>query len=261
MLVYIHKGVAMVSVTQRIKEINQPRGGYLPIKLFSVEQFEDHRVLHPVESVSPSLVGICVDYLTRFMKGAEASDAFRISLMGAHKVGMGDLAEALLDLVTGLDDLSIESACRLASFDVVFRAGKQYYKPFEEIIVDAETIENICIMVERSLCFFDLYGPLVKDGFHFLGGYTDTIDKGDGDFLTKDTLWDFKVTKTAPNKDHTLQVLVYYIMGLHSFDPDFLSIENLGFYNPRKNIVYQLPVSDIPLDLIRTIENEVICYK
>lgn len=59
----------MVSVTQRIKEINQPRGGYLPIKLFSVEQFEDHRVLHPVESVSPSLVGICVDYLTRFMKG------------------------------------------------------------------------------------------------------------------------------------------------------------------------------------------------
>ena len=64
------------------------------------------------------------------------------------------LAEALLDLVTELDDLSIESACRLASFDVVFRAGKQYYKPFEEIIVDAETIENIRIMVERSLCFF-----------------------------------------------------------------------------------------------------------
>ena len=181
--------------------------------------------------------------------------------MGARKVDMEDLAEALLDLVTGLDDLSIESACRLASFDVVFRAGVKYYKPFEEISVNAETIENIRIMVERSLCFFDLYGPLVKDGFHFLGGYTDTIDKGDGDFLTKDTLWDFKVTKTAPNKDHTLQVLVYYIMGLHSFDPDFLSIQNLGFYNPRKNIVYQLPVSDIPLELIQMIENEVICYK
>lgn len=116
-------------------------------------------------------------------------------------------------------------------------------------------------MVERSLCFFDLYGPLVKDGFNFLGGYTDTIDKGDGDFLTKDTLWDFKVTKTAPNKDHTLQVLVYYIMGLHSYDPDFLSIENLGFYNPRKNIVYQLPVFDIPLELIQTVEREVIGYK
>lgn len=84
----------MVSVTQRIKEINQPRGGYLPIKLFSVEQFEDHRVLHPVESVSPSLVGICVDYLTRLMKGAEARDAFRISLMGAHRVDMGEIGRA-----------------------------------------------------------------------------------------------------------------------------------------------------------------------
>ena len=251
----------MVSVTQRIKEINQPRGGYLPIKLFSVEQFEDHRVLHSVESISPSLVGICVDYLTRFMNGSDARSAFEISLMGARKIGMEDLAEALLDLVTGLDDLSIDSACRLACFDVVLRAGIKYYKSFEEISLDSETIENIRIMVERSLCFFDLYGPVIKDGFCFIGGYTDTIDRGDGDFLTKDTLWDFKVTKTAPNKDHTLQVLVYYIMGLHSFDPDFLSIENLGFYNPRKNIVYQLPVSSIPLDLIQTIENEVICYK
>ena len=79
------------------------------------------------------------------MKGTEAHDAFRISLKGAQMVGMGDLAEALLDLVTGLDNLSIENACRLASFDVVFRAGVKYYKPFEEISVDAETIENIRI--------------------------------------------------------------------------------------------------------------------
>lgn len=64
------------------------------------------------------------------MKGAEARDAFRISLTGARMVGMEDIAEELLDLVTGLDDLSIESACRLASFDVVFRAGIKYYKPF-----------------------------------------------------------------------------------------------------------------------------------
>ena len=90
----------MVSVTQRIKEINQPRGGYLPIKLFSAERFEDHRVLNPVESVSPSLVGICVDYLTRFMKGAEASDAFRISLLGAQMVGMGAVSYTHLTLPT-----------------------------------------------------------------------------------------------------------------------------------------------------------------
>ncbi len=68
------------------------------------------------------------------------------------------------------------------------------------------------------------------------------------------------MTKTAPNKDHTLQVLVYYIMGLHSFDSDFLLSKILDFIT-LENIVYQLPVSSIPLDLIQTIENEVICYK
>ena len=28
-------------------------------------------------------------------------------------------------------------------------------------------------------------------------GYTSIIDSGDGDFLTEDTLWDFKVFKTT----------------------------------------------------------------
>jgi hypothetical protein len=251
----------MVSVTQRIKEVKQPRGGYLPIKLFSVNQLDDERILHSVESVSPSLVGICVDYLTRFMKGTESREAFRVSIRGAQMVGMGDLAEELLNLITGLDDRSIKCACHLVSFDVVVRVGVNYYKPFEDVIVDTETIENIRIMVERSLSFFELYGPLVKDGFYFIGGYTDTINTGDGDFITKDTLWDFKVTKSVPTKDHTLQVLIYYIMGLHSNDPVFRSIENLGFYNPRNDVVYQIPVSSISSDLIKIIEDDVICYK
>lgn len=87
-------------------------------------------------------------------------------------VNMEDLEEALLDLVTGLDNLSIESACRLSSLVVVLRAGIKYYKPFKEILLDPETIENILIIVERSLCFFALYGPVTKDGFHFIGIYT-----------------------------------------------------------------------------------------
>lgn len=251
----------MVSVTQRIKEVKQPRGGYLPIKLFSVNQLDDNRVLHLVESLSPSLVGICVDYLTRFMKGTNSREAFKVSLRGAKLVGMDDVAEELLAMIKGLDTQSIRSACLLVSFDVVSRAGVNYYKPFDEIILDDETIENIRIMVERGLLFFELYGPVVKDGFYFIGGYTDTINKGDGDFITKDTLWDFKVTKSVPTKDHTLQILIYYIMGLHSNDPVFRYIENLGFYNPRNNIVYQLPVSSISSDLIKIIEDEVICYK
>lgn len=37
----------MVSVTQRIKQIKQPRGGYLPVKTFTVTTLDDGQVLNP----------------------------------------------------------------------------------------------------------------------------------------------------------------------------------------------------------------------
>ena len=49
-------------------------------------------------------------------------------------------------------------------------------------------------MVERSLKFVEEYGPIILEGFTFEGGYTDIVQAGDGDFITEDTLWDFKVT-------------------------------------------------------------------
>lgn len=47
----------MVSVTQRIKQIKQPRGGYLPVKTFTVTTLDDGQVLNPEESIAASLVG------------------------------------------------------------------------------------------------------------------------------------------------------------------------------------------------------------
>lgn len=40
----------MVSVTQRIKQIKQPRGGYLPVKAFTVTTLDDGQALNPEES-------------------------------------------------------------------------------------------------------------------------------------------------------------------------------------------------------------------
>lgn len=134
------------------------------------------------------------------------------------------------------------------------------YKPVEEIVPDAATILNIRMMVERSLTFFEEYGPIVKDGFTFEGGYTDTITTGDGDYLTADTLWDFKVSKTKPNKDQTLQLLVYYLMGMQSIHPEFQSIEKLGLYNPRQNKVFRLDLTDISDEILEMVRKEVIGY-
>lgn len=115
-------------------------------------------------------------------------------------------------------------------------------------------------MAERSLSFFKAFGPVTADGFTMEGAYTATITTGDGDFLTKDTLWDFKVTTSKPNKDHTLQLLIYYLMGRHSIHPEFQTIENLGIFNPRQNTIYQLPISEISDEIIKEVEENVIGY-
>lgn len=251
----------MVSVTGRIKQIKQPTGGYIRPKQFKVEVLKDNLELHTEENISSVLVGLAVDYLTRYSMGTSPEDAFQISVWGATKIGEIDYAYQLLNQITGLDDKSIFSACQLVGYDVCFRAGMMYYKPVQDIAPDSVTISNIRTMVNRGLTFWKKYGPIVKDGFTFQGGYTDVVTTGDGDFLTADTLWDFKVSNKLPTNIHTLQLLMYYIMGQHSIHKEFKSIKKLGIFNPRSNEVYTLDVSSIPHEIIEAVSSDVIGYK
>ena len=251
----------MYSVTQRIKAIKQPRGGYIKPKDFSSLQLDDGIELRPNENVSAILVGSAVDYLTRYMMGAPVAEAFKISLLGAARIKETTYAQNLTSEITGLDDVSIINACKMTGYDVCFRAQIALYKPVQEICPDAETISNIRIMVNRSLSFWKEYGPIVVDGFTFEGGYTSVVSSGDGDFLTTDTLWDFKVSKEAPKSQHTLQLLMYYIMGCHSIHKEFQDIKNLGIFNPRLNKIYLLEIANISDEVIQEVSSEVIGYK
>lgn len=249
------------SVTQRIKQVKQPRGGYIKPKELKPESLgEGAEALNPEENVHTSLMGLAVDYMTRFMSGASTEDAFKISMMGAQLIGEGAKALELMAGVNGLDDGSLTNALKLSGFDVCFRAGVMGYRPVDEINPDKLTIQNVRTMVERSLHFLDVYGPKVLDGFTFEGGYTDTVSTGDGDFTTSDTLWDFKVSKMPVKKEHTLQLLMYWRMGLHSIHPEFQGIKYLGIYNPRLNEVCRIAVDDIPEGVITEVETEVIGY-
>ena len=249
----------MSTVTQRVKQFKQPKGGFINPKQFSVSHSEDNITLNP-ENISASNVGTVVDYLTRFMTGTPKDKAFQIPIWGAMGVKDFDHCYDLLERVTGLDDDSIFAACQLTVYDVAYREGKIFYKPVDEIQPDMATIANIRTMVNRSLSFWKQYGPVVIDGFTFKGGYTKTISSGDGDFLTADTLWDFKVLSSPPKSTHTLQVLVYYIMGIHSVHSEFKRIKRLGIFNPRLNNVYLLDIDLLPADVIKTVETEVIGY-
>lgn len=242
----------MVSVTQRIKQVKQPRGGYIKPSEMRTRRLDDgHETAmdHKIENIHPILVGISVDYLVRLSNGSAPHDAFAISLAGARAIGFdafSDAFDAVENLDAGrVDEETVISACRLAGYDVAYRAGVEFYNPDSQTTPDAVTVKHILTMVERSRTFFREYGPIVSNGFAFDKPFG-LITSGDGDFLTKDTLWDFKVSVNPPTKDHTLQLLIYLILGLASERPEFEQISSLGIFNPRRNIVHQIALVDIP---------------
>jgi hypothetical protein len=110
------------------------------------------------------------------------------------------------------------------------------------------------------------FGPITLDGFDFNGpdgsasGYTDTVNTGDGDFLTEDTLWDFKVSVRPPTSAHTLQLLMYYLMGKRSGQPEFESVTHLGIFNPRLGTVHRIALADVPRTTITEVSRDVIGY-
>lgn len=258
----------MASVTQRITEVKQPRGGYIKPSNMQVVTFNDNINLWDNETVHASNIGLVVDYLTRYMLGMNIVDAFKISLIGAKcaeqcgKINSTNIAMKLLHNIKGLDYDSICNACKLVTFDVWYRnrANAILAKTYTDIVVDNTTAQNIKTMIKRSINFFKTYGPIVEDGFTFDGGYTSTVTSGDGDFLTSDTLWDFKVSKNKPTSKHTLQLLMYYIMGKHSKKEIFNNISKIGIFNPRLNIVYIYDMKNISREIIEDVERNIICY-
>ena len=251
-----------LSVTQRIKTIKQPIGGYINPKLFNIIEINDDRLSlgEAPENINAGLVGLAVDYLTRTLLYNKPLEAFRISIMGAELIDEKEQAIKKAKSITELSTKSITAACQLAGYDVCFRAGIAFYKLGLSILPDDNTVRNIEVMVKRALNFFKEYGPVVEEGFTFEGGYTDIVNTGDGDFITADTLWDFKVSISEPKKEHTLQLLMYYLMGIRSIHKNLHTIKRLGIFNPRLNKVYLLNISDIPREVIKTVEKDVIGY-
>ena len=259
----------MSSVTARIKAIKQPRGGYIPPKMFEVIQLQDNNQLFESENIHSSVIGMAVDYLTRYMLGTSVDDAFRVSLMGAniaeyagYKCATKEIGK-YLSAIKGLDFKSILCACKAVTFDVWYRnlLGALTAKRAVDIEPNEDTVHNIRVMVERNLAFFECYGPITQDGFTFdPSGYTQIVDSGDGDFLTCDTLWDLKASKMDPTNKHTLQICMYWIMGRHSGKAIFQNITKIGIFNPRLNKVYRLDIAKIPVETLTRIERDVICF-
>lgn len=269
----------MISVTQRIAQIKQPRGGYLPVAKFEVTQFKDNRYMRDIDSRKwAARVGLVVDYISRWLYcGVSKEKAFEISLLGAQEAQkhypnipfMENAMVYLSKITQPLTDYdSIVAALRLVGYDVFYRVPEIFDKPFESKEADAipeDVVRNIHVMLLRSGEFFQYLVkqqngvPLIPE-YTFEGGYTDTVGAGDGDFASVDTLWDMKCIKGEITPKYTLQILMYYIMGLHSVHDFYKGIKYLGFYNPLLNKMYKVSVSEIDANTRAIVEKDIIGY-
>ncbi|MBR6100957.1 MAG: hypothetical protein IKH78_08345 [Ruminococcus sp.] len=258
----------MVSVTMRVNNFSQPFGGFVPADLFEIRGYVDHNDIMDIPSAAKSVQGLAVDYMSRFMLTKDKEAAFDISIKGAKIIDKTyennnetRIIESMLKNVKGLDDVSIFNACRIVCYDVAMRMGVSYFRPIEEFLPSKELINNIRIMVNRCLTFFSKVGGVILSGFTFEGGYTKLVSSGDGDYLTKDTLIDLKVTNKSLSTKWSLQVLVYYLLGLHSIHREFDRIEKLCIFNPLKNMSYTVKLSEIDNKSKYYVSNQVIGYK
>lgn len=109
-----------MAVATRIRMVDQPPEGLLPLSLFDRTPLPDRTALHPrtMETVAPDIAGLYVDYMTRIAMGAPKRVAFRIPLLGARLVGQGEYAESLLSRMVDFAFPSARAACLLLDFDI-----------------------------------------------------------------------------------------------------------------------------------------------
>lgn len=216
--------------------------------------------IHLDENVAPWIVGTAVDYLSRMVLTGNKAEAFYISLMFKKNIQLQRCAEGheqacryadnLLEGITGLDDKSIENACRLVCFDQLYRADGAAFvncvKELYECPPDGITLNHIRTMVGRCIGFF-VNQTVTETGFEVKNERI----HGDGDILTKTGLWDIKTSKRKSlTLNDKLQVLLYWSVGLQTNETKFSEIKTLGIYNPRHNFSWELDVSQLPEDIV-----------
>lgn len=258
----------MPSVTQIVGAAHQPRKGYLPLSKFDEAEYIDGRSVVGNYNIHPSLVGLAVDYGTRLMLGTKPEEVFSVALAGASLVGSRKEADDILnnikarfDRANGLEGQSIVDICKLSGFDSAFRAGAKAFRPVSEINPDEQTLSDIAVLIERTIEFFDKVGPVLDSGFTFEGAYSDKVESGDADYLTGDTIWDLKVRKAVPNKNSTLQVLLYYLLSLRSGKEDLKDIKKVGIYNPYLQRAWVVNVLDLDESMLKAVMDDVLGYK
>lgn len=253
------------SVTERAKTAQQPKGGFLPKSAFLMMKVgsdpslgdRSNRIIE-IPTEYASMVGTITDYLTRMYITKDKETAFKTSLIGAMLINKSEFAKELLDEINFLGSNTVINAIKLTGFDRIIKNGFPDYQ--EPPIPPVKVIYDIVDLVYRCIDFFSVRN-ITETGFAVNGGKETLVSFGEGDYLSKTELIDLKVSKTIFSSAWSLQVLMYYIMGLHNNELKFNSIDYIGIYNALKNEFYRISIKDIPDEIMYQVSSDVLGYK
>lgn len=247
-------------VTKRIEQIRQPKGGYLKINLFEENKLVDNYEILEYESTIdkrkfPTLLGLVVDYVSRFLYTKDLIKSFEISFMGliefsanpryaSRNLTSDELLEIYDDYKNKLLSLNsldlnninssenieiIKNIFPIVQLDSFYRSK---YEPENIWIKDKGKLKlvfsnnypipdyickNALICIKRTIDFYNSKNNIVF-GEVFDNGQI--INSGDCDFISDDTIWDLKVSSKEVKDNSsvsrwTLQILIYYLMLKH----------------------------------------------
>ena len=288
----------MKSQISYIDNLTQPKHGYIEPSKFKKIQYNDSLKLEE-EKFSPIIVDLTVDYLTRFMMGIPINEAFQVPIEGyinlivykaaiktknglliamgleepneevlsivsemqAFEKKEGKSIDCFLNQITGLDDKSIFAACKASIYDLRYKNFDYTNYPIYigEIEPDQTTINNIRVMVNRTINFFRQQGVVEKVGFRCCSdGNIENINSGMSNYLIKDTMWDLKTLKRPISCKNTLKLFINWLNGQKSNNYKIKNVNKIGLFNPRLNTAYLLEISKISKETIETISKEVM---
>ena len=258
----------MFSVTQRVKHVGQPNNGYVPKSLFDITTYDDKLDLYDIKSSLSSIQGLAVDYLLRFLCTHDKFKSFFSCICGAMHLDevSGDTYEwdyvkDCLNNINGLDDESILNVCCIVRYDAIHRTSSTTFRPSHDVAFDVNLCKNIFVLVSRCLSFFNKNNlEIIETGFTFEDGYTELVSSGDGDYLTQDMILDIKCSTKSFSTQWSLQLLMYYILGIHSVYSEFLSIKKLCIFNPCENVSYICVIENIPDSIKYNVSHSVLGY-
>lgn len=271
----------MATIKSRVNSVGTLRPDFIKAKDMEIEKFDNVPEIK-ASKISTTLLRSAVLYLARWQNGMDKRVAFKPAIDGADRCGKRETAEHLLNLITKFDDASIKSAVQLATFDVWINNAHSAGEAVRwcDVEVDETACNNIRTLIDRTVDFFYIYGPITVDRFDFMpinpdmddymamlaggsksyGGYTKEVGGGWGDFLTGDTIWDFTCSKANPTSKDIMCIVVKYIMGKHCGRYEFHNIKNIGIFNPVLNNVYTYDMTKLNLEIIKEIEDKILCY-